>query len=627
MAKQARRQVLSTLILIVIVVGAFLMRVYNIKWDNGYLFHPDERQILLVADDLSFPWPPDASLLTPDSSWNPGFFAYGSLPIYLLRLLADLAGQFDVDYATLESSYMVGRLLSALFDVGTVYLVYRLGRKLYGEWTGLLAAAFVCLAVLHIQLAHFYTVDSLLAFFVTLTIVLAVHVVGRTDMRLAWPLGVAWGMALATKVSAAPLLVPIVIAWVMGTSAARSEAQPLTGRWACRWWRPPLGIGLTGLVALVTFLLCEPYALIDVVSFAVDVMHESYMARGVADIPYTRQFLGTLPYLYPIWQAVVWSLGIPLGLTGFLAIPGVVAQTAASIVGRRWQRFGELSIPLVWFALYFGIVGSFHVKFLRYMLPVLPLLCLWAAWALTAIVSLGRRSGRVWLRAVGIGALALVLGATGLYAAAFLHIYSQEHTWIQATAWLCENLPQPSPIMVEHWDDPLPLLQGTGALRCYRRHDISQFAAYDPDDTAKLEDLLEALIYNEYIVLSSNRLYNTIPRLPERYPLTSRYYELLLGERLGFELVYFAAEYPQLLGVKLVNDTFANPRLPKPPLLAEAEAEQCRLNLGRADESYSVYDHPMPLVFAKTQPLDRSELLALFGDAAVGLPPPEVDFP
>jgi hypothetical protein len=622
MAKQARRQVLSTLILIVIVVAAFLMRVYNVSWDNGYLFHPDERQILLVADDLSFPWPPDASLLTPDSPWNPGFFAYGSLPLYLLRLLADLAGRFDIDYATLESTYVVGRALSAIFDVGTVYLVYRLGRKLYGEWTGLLAATFSCLAVLHIQLAHFYAVDTLLAFFVTLTVALAVNVVNRPALRLAWPLGLAWGMALATKVSAAPLLIPIAIAWATGVSAAPRDAHPRTRARARAWWRAVLGIGMTGLVALATFVVCEPYALIDVVSFAIDVIHESYMARGVADIPYTRQFIDTLPYVYPIWQIIVWSLGIPLGLTGFLAIPGVVAQTVASVVGRRWQRLGELSIPLVWVALYFGIVGSFHAKFLRYMLPILPFLCLWAAWALTALVSLGKRTGRSGLRAVTIAALVLVLSATGLYAAAFLHIYTEEHTWIQATAWLCGNLPQPSRIMVEHWDDPLPLLQGTGALRCYRSHDISQFAAYDRDDTAKLEDLLEALVYNEYIILSSNRLYNTIPRLPERYPLTSRYYELLLGERLGFELVYFAAEYPQLFGVKLVDDTFANPQLPKPRLLAEAEAAQCRLNLGRADESYSVYDHPMPLVFAKTRSLDRSELLALFGEAAVGLPPP-----
>ena len=28
--------------------------------------------------------------------------------------------------------------------------------------------------------------------------------------------------------------------------------------------------------------------------------------------------------------------------------------------------------------------------------------------------------------------------------------------------------------MVEHWDDPLPLIQGTGDLRCFRRHIVDE---------------------------------------------------------------------------------------------------------------------------------------------------------
>ena len=44
---------------------------------------------------------------------------------------------------------------------------------------------------------------------------------------------------------------------------------------------------------------------------------------------------------------------------------------------------------------------------------------------------------------------------------------------------------------------------------------------------------MTSLERSDYIILSSNRLYNTIPRLPERYPLTSRYYELLMAEQSG----------------------------------------------------------------------------------------------
>ena len=123
-------------------------------------------------------------------------------------------------------------------------------------------------------------------------------------------------------------------------------------------------------------------------------------------------------------------------------------------------------------------------------------------------------------------------------------------------------------------------------------------------------------------MLASNRLYNTIPRLPWRYPLSSRYYELLMAERLGYELIYSAAVYPEVLGVRLVHDTFSDPDLPLPRLLAERQGVERRITLGRADESYSVYDHPKTLVFQKTQQLSRQELLELLGDAAIGLPAP-----
>ena len=44
------------------------------------------------------------------------------------------------------------------------------------------------------------------------------------------------------------------------------------------------------------------------------------------------------------------------------------------------------------------------------------------------------------------------------------------------------------------------------------------------------------------------------------------------------------------------------------------------LYLGRADESYSVYDHPLAMVFRKTKDLSREELEQLFASAMDDLP-------
>ena len=71
--------------------------------------------------------------------------------------------------------HKVGRAWSALFDIASLVLVFLIGRRLYGRRVGLLAALFLAGSVLPIQLAHFFTVDSITAFFTLLTIYWAVR--------------------------------------------------------------------------------------------------------------------------------------------------------------------------------------------------------------------------------------------------------------------------------------------------------------------------------------------------------------------------------------------------------------------------------------------------------------------
>src|SRR5207244_10982641 len=90
-----------------------------------------------------------------------------------------------------------------------------LGRN-YVWAVSLLAAFLVAFYPLQVQLSHFYTVDTMLLFFVTLT-VLACVVLVDTDKPVRWSLlaGLGYGLALATKFSAAPLIVPLTVALVM----------------------------------------------------------------------------------------------------------------------------------------------------------------------------------------------------------------------------------------------------------------------------------------------------------------------------------------------------------------------------------------------------------------------------
>ena len=169
---------------------ALFVRLFGITWDHGYLFHPDERQIAFVTSDLQLPWRSDwAELLSPQSSWNPGFFSYGSLPLYLLRFLASAAAHFWPAMESARSFYVIGRVISALADTGTIVLVYALGRRLYGDRVALLASAFLAFSVLHVQLSHFYAVDTLLTCAAMLVLYLCVRLSRAPDAgagRWAW---------------------------------------------------------------------------------------------------------------------------------------------------------------------------------------------------------------------------------------------------------------------------------------------------------------------------------------------------------------------------------------------------------------------------------------------------------
>ena len=119
-----------------ILLLAIALRLYGIDWDQGGLFHPDERAILFRVNDLS--WPPlsDLGVLldVDESPLNPRWFPYGSLPIYSAMAAESLLSPFvSLDFRDLR---FLGRGLSTLADVGTVLMVFLLGCRLYGRAGG-----------------------------------------------------------------------------------------------------------------------------------------------------------------------------------------------------------------------------------------------------------------------------------------------------------------------------------------------------------------------------------------------------------------------------------------------------------------------------------------------------------
>lgn len=543
----SRKKLIPLLFLIVILGMATFLRVYGLF--HGMHFHPDERGNVMHVMDLSF------------KDLNPHFFAYGSFPLYLLFFLKEFLKIFDTFLASYDGLFYIGRIFTAIAGIATILALYILAVRFFNRRVALFAAFFLSFSVLHIQYSHFYAVDILLTLEVTLLFITIGSIYRHGRFRDYCITGILLGIGVATKVSILPILLPIVLGHFFYCHRHRLI-------WSFQCHRKVL---LLLIVAALVFAVCQPYTFLDFEKFFHDVRQQSEMVSGKWQPPYTIQYEKTLPYVYQLDQLLSWGMGYPLALA---ALFGIFSRMVT--LRRRFFHFEW--IILLWFIVYFLITGSFFVKFLRYLLPLYPVLCLYAAVFFDGLIW-GRKGQNA--RRIGIVFLAFTSIYIVLWSFSFLHIYSEKHPYIQASEWIYDTMTTRHTMIGEHWDDVLPVsVPGKGG-----KPQQIVLPLYEKDNLSKLMKMSDALEKADYIVMATKRLYGSIGRVPERYPITWRYYQALLNEKLGFRLIKSFQSYPRLFGYEIVDDC--------------------------ADESFSVYDHPKVLIFQKITTYSKDDIRSI----------------
>lgn len=650
--------------LAVILLAGAMLRLTGVDWDSGHHLHPDERFLTMVEGairpGLVVPTGRDgpvviepASLLTSyfdteRSGLNPqnvgfGFFVYGTAPLFAVRWIAEVLNATGYDRV-----HLLGRVLSALADLITVGLIYLIGRRLYGVRVGLLAAALLALCVLHIQQAHFFVFDTYLVMLIVACFACCVGIAESGRWQSFGLAGLFLGLALATKLSMVVFAPIVALAGLiyLGRGLLRQDdggdvpragleapGSEYTGRsrltagavalWDSGQVVQVIAWGLLAvMVAIIVFRVFQPYAFAGPSLFDVrlsprwldNIAYQAQAQDGTVDLPPSIQWAGTEPLLFPWRHMVVWGMGIPLGVAAWAGF----AAAGASLFWRwRWQHLLVVS----WSGLCFVYFASVLNKTMRYLLPAYPFLILLGAWGLVALYDWARArrleaarhtadggaphesliAGLIgwavrWGPPGAVALTAFVVLASALWSFAFTRIYTRPVTRVAAAEWIYQNLPRGSVLANEHWDDPLPLpLPGYDAS-FYRG---PQLPMYDPDEPKKVETLVQMLSQSDYINLTSNRLYGSIPRMPQRYPMSTEYYRRLFAGDLGFRLVHSEESYPTL-GPWVINDD-------------------------RAEEAFTVYDHPKVLIFQKQPGFSPERVRLLLGavplDDVVQVPP------
>ncbi|MEX1104248.1 MAG: DUF2298 domain-containing protein, partial [Dehalococcoidia bacterium] len=387
-------------------------------------------------------------------------------------------------------------------------------------------------------------------------------------------------------------------------------------------WMNDLSLLCIGLaLGLVAFRIAQPYAFTGPNFWNTgiserwwdDITRELNSQGGNAQYPPTFQWARRTPILWPLENLVLWGLGPALG----------IASIAATVVaGVLMFRRRELSfvLPLALIVAVFGFHGWRFVAYMRYFEPMYPALCLLAGWALVALWRFGRARGPLpsrpphlidriparltdarLLRGAAVTAVVAVAAMTTWWAFAFQSVYSQEQPRLTASQWVYENLPTGTRITGEYWDDtlpyPLPNPEGKAFL-------LIDTDPYMPDSIDKVRQLVYGLDRPpgvdgggglnraDYVAITSNRVRDSVARLPAKYPATIRYYELLESGELGFELVQTWEVHPTFLGISIDDSS--------------------------AEESFTVYDHPEVRLYKKTERWDPERAVALLMEARPG---------
>lgn len=549
-----------------ILLVATLFRGYGLlTWDDNTHQHPDERFLTIVSSQLSMPSTLADYFNTPRSSINPyangqDRYAYGQLPLTLTRWGAEATGRTGYD-----AVYGVGRVLSALADLASIGFAWLLARDIFDVRVAHLTALLLSLSVLDIQLSHFFAVDTYVAGFAAASLYFGHRAWTRDSLSAALLAGVCIGMATACKISALILLPVLGLALIWPRRGRPSLGQVVDGATA-------FGLVLVG--AVVAFRIAEPYAFVGPApwnlrlnpQWIADKVYWAQISSGTIDVPYMIQWTGTPAYTFVLQNIVQWAMGPALGLTSLV---GLVVACWRLLHGHTRER--DALLIIVWTLLNLVYFGGQFAKFLRYLLPAYTTWVMLGAYGLVLLTDAARRWRRRELR-IGQRLVApLVVAITALWACAFsIGIYGQPHSRIQASDWIYATIPAGATIATEHWDDRLPLpLAGHDPNR-YR---YAELALYDAETSAKRDKLEATLDRSQYIVMASRKLVGSIPKLPERYPLATRYYALLESGQLGFQRINRFEVKPEL-GPFSVDDSLAQ-------------------------EDFTVYDHPLVDVYQK----------------------------
>lgn len=248
----------------------------------------------------------------------------------------------------LEPTERVGRGVMAFAGVLLVGVAYLLGRDLYDEQHGLIAAAIAAALPQAIRYQRTMYLDPIYSLLTAAWVWCLFRALRRPEGHLGWTVaaGVLLGLVGATKTSA-PILLALVVVYaalrwwqerpgIKSVETGSKKKAAKRGRRTSHNLMPdwfytiPMQAGLMVVVALIVFLVfVSPGPYLEAI-------------RNPVDTAYQNQSMGN--YLRHFWRVREWVLGVAL----YLWTPPVLVAAVGGLVVMwlRWRKRPSLPTPL-----------------------------------------------------------------------------------------------------------------------------------------------------------------------------------------------------------------------------------------------------------------------------------------
>ncbi|HHT9125768.1 MAG TPA: ArnT family glycosyltransferase [Candidatus Brocadiia bacterium] len=498
-----------------LIFGVYL-RLKGIGWgiiDLPWLqatYHFDEDKVINAIRNLS------------PFHWNVHDFRLGTFHFYLVAAalkIAEWTGYLSFYHQPSFDAtkvFVVGRLVSVILGLLTIPLVYLVGNKAGGVGAGILSVLFFSILPLHVLDSHFIAPDVSMCFFVMLAFYITLFSFERGSKVIYSLQGLFFGLAVATKYSAVPIFVVIVLSHFLQKDIS--------------WERK----AITYPFILLGFFIGEPYAFVCFSEF-----HEQLRGMRISHTSGEASLI--LSMFLNIWfyakNIALYCMGIPTFVISLFGITLLIkrkshASTApqsplstpllSPLAKGGREGMTPLYPPLAKGGIEEGLQGGdkgevklFNIliftsivvfflftilsrfQFIRFSLPLIIFLCVTCS-----IYLVGVKNLRLQLILIGLCVLfPLVLSIRNV------NIMTGEHTAASVYNWVDENV-EPGSSLLQEWREIPPIQPGKYIVYDYTLIDPEIGLKLKPDYIIRTD--LTPIFYNKRLTEQLNSDYKLL---------------------------------------------------------------------------------------------------------------------